>query len=147
MVRWNLPMQILKILTNSENKDHAYSILLSKAFNFIRIINEVHVYKLNTLYLSTGHLYFSKFWRSYVLVLTPLLLIPVALSSAGEGSTGEEMRCAYVVMIMAIYWVSEALPLEVTSLIPMVGFPLLGIMSTVCINFDVNPNLHKRPVI
>ena len=137
-------MQILKILTNSENKDHAYSILLSKAFNFIRIINEVHVYKLNTLYLSTGHLYFSKFWRSYVLVLTPLLLIPVALSSAGEGSTGEEMRCAYVVMIMAIYWVSEALPLEVTSLIPMVGFPLLGIMSTVCINFDVNPNLHKR---
>ena len=99
------------------------------------------------MYLSTGHLYFSKFWRSYVLVLTPLLLIPVALSSAGEGSTGEEMRCAYVVMIMAIYWVSEALPLEVTSLIPMVGFPLLGIMSTVCINFDVNPNLHKNPQI
>ena len=82
-----------------------------------------------------------------MLVLTPLLLIPVALSSAGEGSTGEEMRCAYVVMIMAIYWVSEALPLEVTSLIPMVGFPLLGIMSTVCIDFDVNPNLHKRPII
>ena len=82
-----------------------------------------------------------------MLVLTPLLLIPVALSSAGEGSTGEEMRCAYVVMIMAIYWVSEALPLEVTSLIPMVGFPLLGIMSTVCIHFDVNQNLHKYPTI
>ena len=82
-----------------------------------------------------------------MLVLTPLLLIPVALSSAGEGSTGEEMRCAYVVMIMAIYWVSEALPLEVTSLIPMVGFPLLGIMSTVCIHFDVNQNLHKYPII
>ena len=82
-----------------------------------------------------------------MLVLTPLLLIPVALSSAGEGSTGEEMRCAYVVMIMAIYWVSEALPLEVTSLIPMVGFPLLGIMSTVCINFDINQNWHKHPTI
>ena len=135
-------MQIL----NSENKDHANSILLSKGFSFIRILffDEVHFYKLNILYLSTGHLYFSKFWRSYVLVLTPLLLIPVALSSAGEGSTGEEMRCAYVVMIMAIYWVSEALPLEVTSLIPMVGFPLLGIMSTVCINFDVNQILHKH---
>ena len=57
--------------------------------------------------------------------------MPVALSSGGEGATGEEMKCAYVVMIMAVYWVTEALPLEVTSLIPMVGFPLLGIMSTV----------------
>jgi len=63
--------------------------------------------------------------------------MPVALSSGGEGATGEEMKCAYVVMIMAIYWVTEALPLEVTSLIPMVGFPLLGIMSTneVSINY------------
>ena len=68
-----------------------------------------------------------------MLVFTPLLLMPVALSSGGEGATGEEMKCAYVVMIMAIYWVTEALPLEVTSLIPMVGFPLLGIMSTVCL--------------
>ena len=66
-----------------------------------------------------------------MLVFTPLLLMPVALSSGGDGATGEEMKCAYVVMIMAIYWVTEALPLEVTSLIPMVGFPLLGIMSTV----------------
>ena len=81
--------------------------------------------------VQTGHLYFSKFWRSYVLVFTPLILMPVALSDGGDGSTGEEMKCAYVVMIMAVYWVTEALPLEVTSLIPMVGFPLLGIMSTV----------------
>ena len=57
--------------------------------------------------------------------------MPVALSDGGDGATGEEMKCAYVVMIMAVYWVTEALPLEVTSLIPMVGFPLLGIMSTV----------------
>ena len=57
--------------------------------------------------------------------------MPVALSGGGEGATGEEMKCAYVVMIMAVYWVTEALPLEGTSLIPTVGFPLLGIMSTV----------------
>jgi len=43
----------------------------------------------------------------------------------------EEMRCAYVGMLMAIYWVAEALPLPVTSLIPMVAFPLMGLMSTV----------------
>ena len=61
--------------------------------------------------------------------------MPIAFYDGGEGeTTGEEMRCAYVVVIMAVYWVTEALPLEVTSLIPMVGFPLLGIMSTVSYN-------------
>lgn len=40
------------------------------------------------------------------------------------------MRTAYVVCLMAVYWMTEALPLPVTSLIPMVLLPLLGIMST-----------------
>ena len=69
----------------------------------------------------------SKYWRSYVLLLTPILLLPVAFSQDGS----EEMRCAYVALVMAVYWVAEALPLPVTSLIPMVAFPFLGIMSTV----------------
>ncbi len=76
-------------------------------------------------FLGFGTLF--KFWRSYVLILAPLLLLPIALADHGS----EEMRCAYVALIMAIYWVSEALPLPVTSLIPMVALPLLGIMSTV----------------
>lgn len=33
-------------------------------------------------------------------------------------------------MIMAIYWMTEALPLPVTSLIPVVALPLFGIMET-----------------
>lgn len=52
--------------------------------------------------------------------------MPVAFAEGGS----EEMRCAYVVLLMAIYWMTEALPLPITSLIPMVLFPLLGIMST-----------------
>lgn len=31
---------------------------------------------------------------------------------------------------MAIYWMTEALPLPVTSLIPVVALPLFGIMET-----------------
>lgn len=38
---------------------------------------------------------------------------------------------------MAVYWMTEALPLPITSLIPVVGFPLLGVMNTsqVCVNY------------
>ena len=74
-----------------------------------------------------GFQYLSKYWRSYVLILAPFLLMPVAFAE----DSSEEMRCAYVALLMAVYWVSEALPLPVTSLIPMVAFPFLGIMSTV----------------
>jgi len=75
---------------------------------------------------SCGSRYFSEFWKSYVLVTAPLVLLPVAFS---DGSS-EEMRCAYVVLLMAVYWMTEALPIPVTSLIPMVLFPLLGVCST-----------------
>jgi len=75
---------------------------------------------------SYGSRYFTEFYKSYVLVTAPLLLLPVLLS---EGSS-EEMRCAYVVLLMAVYWMTEALPIAVTSLIPMVLFPVLGVCST-----------------
>lgn len=35
-----------------------------------------------------------------------------------------------MVLLMAGYWVFEALPLPVTSLIPMVLFPLMGILDS-----------------
>ncbi len=47
--------------------------------------------------------------------------------------------CAYMVLLMAIYWVTEALPLGVTGLIPLFLSPMLGLMS---VN-DVAPNYMK----
>ena len=45
--------------------------------------------------------------------------------------------CGYVILLMAIYWMTEALPLPITSLIPVVLFPLFGILDTgkVCIAY------------
>lgn len=39
-------------------------------------------------------------------------------------------RCMYVVLIMAIYWVLELLPLPVTSMLPIVLFPTMGILDS-----------------
>lgn len=63
-------------------------------------------------------------WKSIIVVLAPLLLLPLPLSRM------KEAECGYVILIMAIFWMTEALPLPVTSLIPVVALPLFGIMET-----------------
>lgn len=48
-----------------------------------------------------------------------------------SGLDGEEAvigRMAAVAMLMAIWWITDAIPLAATSLLPIVLFPLLGIM-------------------
>lgn len=46
-------------------------------------------------------------------------------------------RCLYVVCVMTIYWVTEALPLPITGMIPIVAFPVMGILGTnaTCMNY------------
>ena len=36
------------------------------------------------------------------------------------------MWCAYCIVVMAIYWIFECVPLAITSLIPVVLLPLTG---------------------
>lgn len=44
-------------------------------------------------------------------------------------------RCMYIVLVMAVFWVTEALPLPITSMIPMVAFPLMGILVSIFVSF------------
>merc|ERR1712232_1216302 len=56
------------------------------------------------------------------------------------GLESSAMRCAGTTVWMAVWWVTEAVPLGVTSLLPVVVFPLFGIMSSE----DVSPNYTGR---
>uniref|UniRef100_A0A8C3VBE8 Solute carrier family 13 member 5 n=1 Tax=Catharus ustulatus TaxID=91951 RepID=A0A8C3VBE8_CATUS len=40
-----------------------------------------------------------------------------------------EAKCGYIIIIMAVYWCTEVIPLAVTSLMPVVFLPLLGVRS------------------
>lgn len=42
----------------------------------------------------------------------------------------QEAKCAYIIVIMAVYWCTEVIPLAITSLMPAVFFPLLGVQSS-----------------
>ncbi|GFR97345.1 solute carrier family 13 member 2 [Elysia marginata] len=65
-------------------------------------------------------------WYVLLVLLLPVVLLPLALSI--EHQYQMQARCAYVIIIMAILWTTEALPLSVTSLVPVVLLPALGVM-------------------
>ncbi|XP_013418475.1 solute carrier family 13 member 5 [Lingula anatina] len=62
--------------------------------------------------------------RFWVVILTPLLLLPLPILTGDDiGKTG------YIALLMAIYWITEAVPMAMTALIPVALVPLLGIMT------------------
>uniref|UniRef100_A0A8C5LES3 Solute carrier family 13 (sodium/sulfate symporters), member 1 n=1 Tax=Jaculus jaculus TaxID=51337 RepID=A0A8C5LES3_JACJA len=98
-------------------------------------------------------------YRRFLLVILSVLVflpLPLVLHS-------KEAECAYVLFIVAIFWITEALPLSVTALLPGLMFPLFGIMPStqvasayfkdfhllligvICLATSIEKwNLHKR---
>ncbi|CAK1596037.1 unnamed protein product [Parnassius mnemosyne] len=70
--------------------------------------------------------FFIAYWRGIVCVLTPLIALPIILPPPIENY----QWCAFCLVIMAIYWVTECIPLTVTSFLPLIIFPLTGVNST-----------------
>lgn len=57
-----------------------------------------------------------------ILGMVSMLVLPTP-----EGLSPEGWRTAAVAFLMATWWVSEAIPIPVTALVPLVLFPVLGI--------------------
>ncbi|KAG5284787.1 hypothetical protein AALO_G00030500 [Alosa alosa] len=72
----------------------------------------------------------GNFWRwlwcqrNYVIIIfTPLIFLPLPIVVPTS-----EAKCGYAIIVMALYWCTECMPLAVTALLPVVFFPLMGIM-------------------
>lgn len=42
----------------------------------------------------------------------------------------QESSCAYVLIVTAVYWVSEAVPLGAAALVPAFLYPLFGVLKS-----------------
>ncbi len=73
----------------------------------------------------------SSFKRRAVVLVAGLILFAIILfMPQPEGMTQSGQRLLAVVVLMACWWVGEGTSIAVTALLPLVLFPLLGIMSS-----------------
>ena len=88
--------------------------------------------------LKIGHRFFvtvPAFVRVFGSTIT-LILVPI-LTGLGfhlvdpAAMTTDPGKCGFVLIVMALYWVTTTFPVAVTALIPLAAFPLLGLMGTV----------------
>lgn len=61
------------------------------------------------------------------LLLAPVILAVVLCAEPAAGLDTAAWRTAGVVVVMALLWMTEAVPIPVTALLPLVLFPLLGV--------------------
>ncbi|XP_052788062.1 solute carrier family 13 member 2-like isoform X2 [Mya arenaria] len=54
-------------------------------------------------------------------------VLPIGLLTNYDPDLKQESKCAYVIIVMALLWLTEALPIAVTSLLPVFLFPMVGV--------------------
>lgn len=63
------------------------------------------------------------------LALGPLLFLLLLTPAPPDGMPPEAMRVAALAALMATWWITEAIPIPATALLPIVMLPLLGVMA------------------
>ncbi len=66
---------------------------------------------------------------TFGLFFGPLLFLIFMLMPQPEGLSEQGMMVAGIAVLMAAWWITEAIPIPATALIPIVLYPVLGVMS------------------
>ena len=67
--------------------------------------------------------------KTLSLIIAPLLSLGIVLFADLEPGKPEITYTLAIAVLMAIWWVTEAIPLGITALLPVVLFPIFGIMN------------------
>lgn len=71
----------------------------------------------------------GQFWRYFVFVAAPFIATYLIFFKDIEPGNPAVTNTLAVAILMALWWMTEVVPLAVTSLLPIVMFPLLGVMN------------------
>jgi solute carrier family 13 (sodium-dependent dicarboxylate transporter), member 2/3/5 len=68
------------------------------------------------------------------------LLVMMLVLPTPEGLSDDAMRAGGVTLLMACWWMTEAIPISATALVPLAAFPLLGVLDakTTAANYGHN---------
>ncbi len=72
-------------------------------------------------------------YKRLALIAGPVLFALILAMPTPEGMTPEAQRVAATAALMAFWWITEAIPIPATALIPIAAFPLLGVMKATAI--------------
>jgi sodium-dependent dicarboxylate transporter 2/3/5 len=67
--------------------------------------------------------------RRIALVVGPVLALALGWSLASLGQPSDVYWTAGLTLLCAIWWITEAIPIPVTGLLPLAVFPLVGVMT------------------
>uniref|UniRef100_A0A7E4W1W5 CitMHS domain-containing protein n=1 Tax=Panagrellus redivivus TaxID=6233 RepID=A0A7E4W1W5_PANRE len=102
--------------------------LKSLEFDLTVPLDEEEVEEAGPVFNKVSPVQHLKQLKHIVLLGGPWLLAMPLLRSYGH-----ETRCAGCLIIMAAYWITEVIPLPVTALLPMILFPILGILPSTAV--------------
>ncbi|XP_078679689.1 solute carrier family 13 member 2-like isoform X2 [Branchiostoma floridae x Branchiostoma belcheri] len=90
-----------------------------------------------------GYNLFKELWafkQSVIFWFIPIAACPLPIYfGVVEPDFYRQAACAYVVIIMAFYWMFEVVPLAITALIPLILYPVMGVQPS----GDVSKNYLK----